>query len=193
MRGTTYQYSLISFGVLALLLFGIFFYRELFPEYMIYQNDYIALENFRATYTNETPPAFKTGIKQILIERADKGNPTIDRCISCHVALEYPHFSPTKIDFDSQGEPRVDSNGFPLKVKNDDFIWDKVDQKIAVLEDSKVNAQFEKQGEYQRVQKNLAEAQNLRALKIAHVGENTFDVTKVLAMHPLMGKETRPI
>lgn len=192
MRGNNYQYSLIFLGIISFLLFGVFFYREMFPEYKIYQNDYIALEKFRSSYTHEPPPAFKTGIKQILLERSDKGNPTIDRCISCHVALEYPHFSPTKIDRDSTGKVRVDQNGFPIQIKNENDVWGQVNQKIADLEDDKVNAQLEKEGSGHLVKKRLEEAEELKALKTAHVGENTFDVTKVLAMHPLMGKETRP-
>src|SRR5262249_47271889 len=40
--------------------------------------------------------------------------------------------------------------------------------------------------------KRITEALRLRSFKVAHVGDHTFDVTKVLAMHPLIGKETRP-
>lgn len=161
MRGNSYQYALILLGVAASILLGIFFYREIFPEYKVYQDDYLALEDFRSSLTHEPPPLFKTGVKQILLERSDKGNPVIDRCISCHVALEFPHFSPTKIAFDEKGEIRRDKEGKPELVPNPDYIWAQVDAKIA-------------------------------ALKVAHVGEHTYDVTKVLSMHPLIGKETRP-
>ena len=153
-----YQYALILLATVATLLFGSFFYREVFPEYKIYQKDYVALEEFRSTYTHEPPPAFSYGIKQIVLERADKGPPTIDRCISCHVALEFSHFSPTKL---VKGE----------QVPNEDYVWARLDAKIAEL------------GPF---------AEKYRALKTAKVGEHTYDVTKVLRMHPLMGKETRP-
>lgn len=192
MRSDKYQYSLIALGVAATALFGVFFMRELFPEYKIYQNDYIALEKFRSTYTGEQPPVFHTGVKQILIEREDKGNPIIDRCISCHVALQYPHFSPTKIAYDINGAPMVDSKGKPRLIPNENYVWGKLNAKIASLTDEKVNAQLISKGESAEVNKRKKEAEDLIALKVAHVGEHTYNVTKVLAMHPLIGKETRP-
>lgn len=167
MHGNTYQYALISLGGAASIFLAVFFYREMFPEYKIYQNDYLAIEEFRSSYTHEPPPSFKTGVKQILLERSDKGNPVIDRCISCHVALEFPHFSPTKIAYDAQGNREL--------VPNPDYVWGKIDATIDAIE-----------------KEHPAEAKRLQELKIAHVGEHTYDVTKVLAMHPLMGKETRP-
>lgn len=192
MRGNTYQYALITLGAISSALFAVFFYRELFPEYKIYQDDYIAIEKFVSTYTHEPPPAFKTGVKQILLERSDKGNPVIDRCISCHVALEFPHFSPTKLGRDINGNLLIDSNGVPKKVPNEDYVWARIDQKIAELEDSAVNAQLKNEGSESLVKQRLKDAEDLKALKVAHVGELEFDVTKVLAMHPLIGKETRP-
>jgi hypothetical protein len=122
MRGSSYQYALISLGCAATALFGIFFYRELFPEYRLYQESYIAIEKFRASYTHESPPAYKVGIQQILLERSDKGNPTIDRCVSCHVALEFPHFSKTKIAKDDQGNILYDSGGVPKQLPNEDYV-----------------------------------------------------------------------
>lgn len=192
MRSERYQYSLIALGVVSTLLFGVFFLRELFPEYKIYQDDYIALEEFRSSYTHEPPPFFSVGVKQILLEREDKGNPVIDRCISCHVALQFPHFSPTKIAFDVNGIPLVDAKGNPRLIPNEDYIWGKLDAKIASLTDEKVNAQLAAEGESSSLNQRLKEAEKLKALKVAHVGEHTYDVTKVLAMHPLIGKETRP-
>ena len=59
MRSDRYQLVLILLGFCRRGM-GIFFYRELFPEYKIYQNDYVALEKFRSTYTEEPPPPFKT-------------------------------------------------------------------------------------------------------------------------------------
>jgi hypothetical protein len=123
MRSDLYQISLILLGVIATAFFGVFVYREVFPEYKIYQKDYVALEEFRSTYTHEPPPAFSYGIKQIVLERADKGPATIDRCISCHVALEFSHFSPTKLVHGEQ-------------IHNEDYVWARLDAKIAELGDS---------------------------------------------------------
>jgi mono/diheme cytochrome c family protein len=177
MKGSDfYQKVLIASGVLVTLFFSIFFYRELFPEYKIYQENYIALEKFRETYTSQSAPEFKVGIKQIVIEREDKGPAVVDRCISCHVALEIPYFSPTKLVRDDHGAPMVDAQGWPIKVPNEEYIWSKLDQKIADLNASG----------------HTSEAAKYEALKTAHVGEHTYDVTKVLKMHPLIGKETRP-
>lgn len=158
-----FQYTLIILGVIATVLFGIFFYRELFPEYRIYQDDYVALEDFRSSYSHEAPPAFKYGIKQIVLEKADKGNPVIDRCTTCHVALQIEAFSPTRIAKDINGNIRYDNFGVPVKEENPDYIWKRIKDDPAYEE-----------------------------LKTAHVGDHDYDVEKVLQMHPLMGRETRP-
>lgn len=191
MRYESYQIPLILLGLLATVFFGIFFWREVSPEYKIYQNDYAALEKFRSSYTGEPPPDFKAGIKQIVLEREDKGPPRIDRCTSCHVALQFPHFSPTKLAQDINGNTILNEEGIPVKVPNPDYIWSKLDAKIRELKDEKVNAQLESQGEASAVRKRLKEAKEYEALKTAEVGEQVYDVSKVLRMHPLMGKETR--
>lgn len=175
MRSDLYQYALIFLGVVATLFFGAFLYREIYPEYRIYQNDYIALEEFRSSYSGEPPLEFQEGVKQIVFERDDKGPPVVDRCISCHVALQIPAFSPTKITKDLNGNVVLDEQGFPVKVKNEDYIWDKLDAKILELESQ-----------------DPKKAEELRALKTAKVDEHVYDVTKALRMHPLMGRETRP-
>lgn len=172
-RGDAYQYVLISSGVIATALFGAFLYREMFPEYLIYQKDYVELEKFRAQFTGVPPPLFKEGVKQIVIEREDKGPATIDRCTSCHVALQIEDFSPTKIARDINGSIVYDSQGIPKKIDNPDYIWKKLKAAIETEEDPSVKS-------------------HLESLLTAEVGEFTYDVTKVLAMHPLMGKETRP-
>lgn len=192
MRSERYQIALIILGLIATIFFGVFFYRELYPEYRIYQNDYKALEQFRSTYTGEPPPSFREGVKQIVFEREDKGPPLIDRCTSCHVALQLPHFSPFQIAHDSNGNVIRDKNGTPVQETNKNFIWSKLDQKIAELRDEKVIQQLNEEGESSKVAARLKEAKELESLKSAHVGEHTYDVTKVLAMHPLIGKETRP-
>lgn len=168
-----FQYALIGSGIVASLFLGVFLYREMYPEYRIYQNDYMALEEFRSTFTHEPPPPFTPGVKQIVFEKPDKGNPIIDRCASCHVALQVEAFSPTRVAHDINGNILYDPYGFPLKEENPDYIWKKLDEAISQTIDP--------------YEKNYYES-----LKVAHVGDITYDVTKVLKMHPLMGHETRP-
>ncbi len=175
-RETLYQSALILLGFIATALFAIFFYREIAPEYLLYQKAYVALEEFRSEYTGEPPPDFKLGIKQIVIPSKNKGPEVVDRCISCHVALKFESFSPTKIAQDLNGNIIYDEKGIPLKVANPDYIWGKLDGKIAAL----------------KQQQKFTEAVNLEKLKTAEVGEAAYDMRKVLAAHPLIGKETRP-
>lgn len=176
MKADTYQVCLIASGVIVTALLGVFLHREIYPEYKIYQNDYVALEEFRSTYSHQPPPTFSIGVKQIVLERDDKGPPTIDRCTSCHVALQVPYFSPTQVAHDINGNIMRDATGKPILEPNEDYIWKKLDQKIAEL----------------RQQNKNSEAESYEALKTAHVGEHVYNVEKVLAMHPLIGKETRP-
>lgn len=192
MRSDTYQILLVFSGVIVAALFGVFLYREIFPEYKIYQNDYIALEEFRSTYTHQPPPPFQTGVKQIVLEREDKGPAVVDRCISCHVALQIPYFSPTKIAYDLNGNIVRNEDGHPLLIPNENYIWQKLDTKIAELRDEKVIEQLKNQGKNQQAKQRLDEAVKYEALKTAHVGDQVYDVTKVLTMHPLMGNEIYP-
>lgn len=192
MRSDLYQLALIFLGIVVTALFGVFLYREIFPEYKIYQNAYIALEDFRSTYSENPPPEFNVGIQQIVLERSDKGPPRIDRCISCHVALKFTHFSPTKIAKDLNGNILVDEQGFPIKVPNEDYIWGRLNKKIADLTDPKVIQQMKAEGRQSEANDRIEEAANLQKLKTAQVGEHVYDVAKVLAMHPLIGRETRP-
>lgn len=192
MRSDLYQYALIFLGIVVTSLFGVFLYREIFPEYKIYQNDYIALEEFRSTYSGSPPPDFSTGIQQIVLERSDKGPPRIDRCTSCHVTLKFSHFSPTRIAKDLNGNILLDEQGFPIKIPNEDYVWGKLNQKISDLTDPKVIQQLQSEGHTSEANARIAEAEKLQKLKTAQVGEHVYDVTKVLSMHPLIGKETRP-
>jgi mono/diheme cytochrome c family protein len=192
MRSDTYQVLLILAGVIVATLFGAFLYREIFPEYRIYQKDYLALEEFRSTYTHQALPPFKGGIKQIVLEREDRGPAIVDRCTSCHVALQVPYFSPTKIAHDLNGNIVRDTQGHPVLEPNEEYIWQKLDEKIAELRDKKVLEQLKSQGETKEVSRRLDLAASYESLKTAHVGHAVYDVTKVLAMHPLMGNETRP-
>jgi mono/diheme cytochrome c family protein len=192
MRSDKYQILLILSGVLVTLLFGLFLYREVFPEYRIYQNDYVALEEFRSTYTHQPVPLFKPGIKQIVIEREDRGPALVDRCTSCHVALQIPYFSATKAARDLNGQLIRDEKGKPVEIPNEDYIWLKLDEKIAELRDEKVNEHLAQQGASSEVKSRLKQAADYEALKTAHVDDQVYDVTKALVMHPLMGNETRP-
>jgi mono/diheme cytochrome c family protein len=192
MRGELYQIVLISFGIIVAALFGAFLYREIYPEYKIYQEDYVELEKFRSSYSGEAPPAFTTGIKQIVIERKDKGPSQVERCVSCHVALEFEHFSPTKIAHDINGNMITGPDGFPTKITNEQYVWGKLEEKVKELKNKKHNNQLIAEGKQSEVNTRLGEAERLESLKTAKVGEHIYDVTKVLAMHPLMGRETRP-
>lgn len=191
MRPDRYQLVLIILGFVATGLFAHFLYKEIFPEYLIYQDDYVALEEFRSQYTHEPPPVFKKEVKQIVFEREDKGPAKIDRCTSCHVAVELPDFSSTKIEYDLNGNIARDLNGTPLKVSNENYVWKKLDEKIAALTDEKVIAQLHQNGESAKAEANIKEAAALKALKTTQIGDHVYDVTKVLSMHPLIGKETR--
>lgn len=192
MRPERYQIALIFLGSIAAVMLALFLYKEVFPEYRIYQDDYIALEEFRSTYTGEPPPQFNVGIKQIVFEREDKGPPRIDRCISCHVAIQLPHFSPTEIAYDINGNMMLTADGTPVQISNENYVWSRLDKKIAELTDEKVNAQIAQEGDWSKLKARRQEAEKLAALKVVKIGDQTHDVTKVLSMHPLIGKETRP-
>lgn len=192
LRSNTSQMILIASGLLVTALFAGFLIKELFPEYKIYQDAYVELEKFRSEYSHQPPPEFKIGIKQIVKEAPDRGNPEIDRCISCHVALQYSHFSPTKIAKDINNNTIYNTDGTPLLVPNEDYVWAHLDAAIAELTDPKKNDQLNASGETSLVKERLKQAENYLKLKTATVGEHTYDMTKVLAMHPLIGKETRP-
>lgn len=191
-RGDLYQIVLITLGVIATFLFGAFLYREVYPEYAIYQNIYKDLEKFRSTYTGEPAPAFKDGIKQIVILDKNHGPEVVDRCVSCHVALEFEHFSPTKIAYDINGKMQLDENGFPMKISNEEYVWAKLDQKIEELLNKETNDRLIAEGKQRDVNNRLALAEQYKSLKQIKVGEKIYDVSKVLLMHPLIGRETRP-
>ena len=121
MRGNKYQISLIVLGLLTTFLFSGFFFREIFPEYKKYQNLYVALEEFRSSYTGEPPPPFKFEVKQILLPQEGNGPARVDRCISCHLTVQYAHFSPTQIAVDINGEAIFDEQGEPVMEENPDY------------------------------------------------------------------------
>lgn len=191
-RGDIYQITLVTLGIVATLLFGAFLYREIYPEYAIYQNIYKDLEAFRSTYTGQPAPSFKDGLKQIVILDKNRGPEVVDRCVSCHVALEFEHFSPTKIAYDINGKMQLDENGIPTKIPNEEYVWSKLDQKIAELSDKKTNDALIKEGKNREVKERLRLAQDYTNLKKIKVGDETYEMNKVLIMHPLIGRETRP-
>jgi len=167
--GNKYQIALILLLISTTALFGVFWWRELFPEYKIYQEAFVNIEQFRSSLTGEPPAPFSFGVKQILMKEG-KGPEKVDRCISCHVALEVEDFSPTRVAKDINGEILRDAHGFPIKEKNPHYIFDFLREKIADL----------KRGG------NLEEANRLEAL-------TTSNIEGALQMHPLMGKELRPL
>ena len=171
-----YQMVLIASGVVATLFFGVFLYREIFPEYKIYQSAYQELEAFRSSYTGRPVPAFRQEVKQIVLVKEDLGPETIDRCISCHVAMKFSHFSPTRLSYDVNGNLEIDAEGKPVQEENPDYVFRKLEEKIAELQQ----------------QKKFAEIEKLEALKFVKVGEHTYDMRKVLKMHPPIGRELRP-
>lgn len=188
MKGHVSQIVLIVLGGVVSVLLGVFYYRELFPEYKIYQERYVALEEFRSSYTHEPAPPFEYGVKQIVIEREDRGPPVVDRCISCHVALEVPAFSPTRLVKDVAGHVVRDSFGRAAEEPNPEYVWARLDQTIAELRDPEILKRLSPQEQQSRLQ--LAEQD--ASLQWVQVGEHHYDVKKVLVMHPLIGNETRP-
>ncbi|MBB64394.1 MAG: hypothetical protein CMO81_04965 [Waddliaceae bacterium] len=193
MRSDLYQWALILLTLVATALFGSFFIRELFPEYKVYQNAYLEMEEFRSTYTGDPVPVFKGGIQQIVLPRNDTHPEKIDRCVSCHVALKLEHFSPTKVAKDLNGSVLRDESGKPVLVPNENYVWGRLDAKVSELRDEAVNEQLKQNGKTGEVRSRLKEADRLEAMKSHDLGhEQVVDMTKVLAMHPLMGNEERP-
>ena len=187
-----YQITLIGLGGLVALLLLYFIWKEVFPQYKEYQNTYVALEEFRSTYTGNPPPAFTKGIKQIVIPDPEHGPEEIDRCISCHVALKFDHFSPTKVAKDINGKVIYTENGTPLLVENENYVWKRLHDTIADLRDEKVNTKLEAEGKHSEVKKRLNKALELEELKSGTFDDIPVNMERVIAMHPLMGSETTP-
>ncbi|SCA58750.1 hypothetical protein AB751O23_AN_00050 [Chlamydiales bacterium SCGC AB-751-O23] len=192
MLGETYQKVLIVLGLAVAVLFGIFTYKELFPEYKVYQNRYLELEKFKSSLEKTPMPFFKKGIKQLVLAPEDKGVERIDRCQSCHVALDLPHFSPEKVAYDINGKVRLDEHGRPLLVENENYIWGKLDQEIQILRDEKANKSLVAEGKEEEVSERLEKANELHSLKFIEINGRNADATKVLSMHPLLGAEIAP-
>lgn len=133
---------MLGFAFLILLGVGIFVYRELFPEYKIYQQGYVDLEHFRAAYSHGEPPPFSKGVKQILLSNNTGLSESVDRCISCHVAVDLPHFSP---DADS--------------------IWGDLEKRVAELRQPTLIAELCEQGKRKEASKRLEQATRLERLQ----------------------------
>ncbi|MFN0064865.1 MAG: cytochrome c [Chlamydiales bacterium] len=170
-----YQYSLIFFALLVIFAVGIFVYKEIFPQYKKYQYVYKDVEKFRSSITGERPTPFDLGIKQILIPDPENGPELIDRCTSCHLAMNLPHFSPTRVALDVNDNPIIDADARPVLEPNPDYIWEQIDAKIAALTHT-----------------SKRKAEKLASLKNMEVEGRVIDVQKVLMMHPLIGAETTP-
>lgn len=181
-----YQFSLIFLAFLVVFGVGVFVYKELFPEYKIYQYTYKDVEKFRSSYTGEKPAPFTMGIKQILIPDEKNGPDVIDRCISCHVALDLPHFSPVRVAHDVNDNPIYDAEGQPVLEENPDYVWERVSLRIAELRHPDFLAHYGNRAA------RLSEADFLEGLMTKKVDGRQVDMTKVLRMHPLIGSEIRP-
>lgn len=118
-----YQFTLIFFAFVVAFGVGYFIYKELFPEYKSYQYAYIDIERMRAASIGDKPPPFETGIKQIVIPDNKQGPEVIDRCTSCHVAMDLPHFSPVRVKIDVNDNPVIGADGKPLLEPNPDYVW----------------------------------------------------------------------
>ncbi len=126
-REEAYQFSLLFFAFLVVFGIGVFVYKELFPDYKVYQETYKELEAIRGSIIHEEPPPYQVGIKQILIPTEGGGPELIDRCISCHVAMDLPHFSPLHVARDVNDQVVIDANGKPLLEPNPDYVWSQVE------------------------------------------------------------------
>lgn len=174
MYGRAFQYSLIILLLLVGAFLSLFFFRELYPEYRLYQNAFVALEQLRAQVTHTEPSLFHYGVKQIVLTHPNGAQESIDRCTSCHVALDVESYSPTRLVKDVNGAVIRDEHGIPKKEPNDTYIFTLLDQAIQ---------------DAQNAPNHLAQ---LKALRQIEYEGRYVDSKKVLMMHPLIGREERP-
>lgn len=174
MYGRAFQYSLIIVTLLVGAFLSLFLLRELKPEYRLYQHAFAKLEQLRAKVEHTEPSVFNFGVKQIVLTQPNGAPEIIDRCTSCHVALDVESYSPTRLAKDVNGEIMRDGEGVPIQVPNEHYVFTLLD---SAIEDAKDDP------------KRRAELETLR--HIEHDGR-TVPAAKVLMMHPLMGREERP-
>lgn len=170
-----YQYTLIGLIGASTLLLGVFFIREVDPPYKEYQRRFVDIEELRAEMNGEEVAPFKYGIKQILMKEG-KGVETIDRCTTCHVALDISDYAARIPYLDLEGKTITDAEGKLVLVDNPRYFWGLLEEKIQNLQK----------------EERLAEAENLSALFWVEEGGHRYDARKVLSAHPLIGTETRP-
>lgn len=178
MKQDYYQWALIGFSAVAMATLGAFVYREVFPEYKVYQHRYVALETWKAKETGEPVAPFKSGIKQIVMPTTPTGPVDVDRCSSCHVAMDLPHFMPARVSTDINGQVRRDARGRPILEPNPDYIWRQIDEKVAQLEKGS--------------EADKAQAQEMKNWSSVDVAGHHYDMRKALQAHPLLPGETRP-
>lgn len=187
-----YQFFLIFFAFLVFLGVGIFVYYELFPEYKEYQSIYEDLESFRAGYTGEKPAPFHKGIKQILVPNETGGPEIIDRCTSCHVAIDLPHFSPTRVALDVNDQIILDQEGSPVLEQNPDYVWGRLKEEIESLRHPDLIQHLRSEGRNREADARLEKAEALARLQTIRIEGKKVDVERALQMHPLIGNEIRP-
>ena len=182
---------MIGFSGLIMGLFSVFAYREIFPEYKIYQKRYMQLEETKAQILSQDTPPFKSRIKQIVMQDAPGRAPRIDRCTSCHVALDLPHFSPTRIKKDINGENVHHLDGSFAQEANPDYIWtlfDKERDQITVdLQQTTLNAE-----ERKTLLDRLSALESLETVRLGGKYAKEIDMRALMKMHPLFKGEERP-
>ncbi len=186
-----YQMALILLSFCIIVLLGVFIYNEVFPEYKHYQKAYTAIEDFRSEITGDPTPEFSYGVKQVLIPQDHQGPEEVDRCTSCHVAINLPHFSPLTPKRDINGNLVYDETGSPVFAENPNYIWGQLERKIAELTDPEVLSSLSKEEK----EKQKEQADELYALRYQKVsawgGSLDVDMAKVLTAHPFIGAETQ--
>lgn len=179
---------MVALSLVIIALLSLFAWRELFPEYKEYQKSYVALEQARAELLGDVPPPFKWGIKQIVMQDAPGRAPRIDRCTSCHVALELPHFSPTRLKRDLNGYLIRDPSGHFMQEENPDYLFKRLDQ-----EREEIARRLEGESPQSALAAQLAQRlEELEQLEVVKIQGKEVDLRKMMRTHPLFPTEERP-
>ena len=187
----SYQIALIALSVCIIVFFAAFAYFEVFPDYKKYQRTYVKLEEYRSLETGAPVPEFKYGIKQVLIPNDHNGPEEVDRCMSCHVPINLPHFSPLQVKRDVNGKVMFGLSGKPITEENPDFIWGKIEKRVRALRDPKLIKKLEEEGNHKLLRQQKEEVEQLDDLRWQKIGGVQVDMSKVLVAHPLIGSETQ--
>lgn len=180
--------AMIGCSAVIMAFFSVFAYREIFPEYKAYQKHYMKLEETKAQLLGQPVPPFKSKIKQIVMQDEPGRAPRIDRCSSCHVALELPHFSPTRIKKDINGETVFALDGSFEMESNPDYIWALFDQEKKQIMDQ-LEIVEESSSQQKELEQRLASLEGLETLR---VGDKEINMRSMMKMHPLFKGEERP-